>query len=500
MASLKKLAGQTMWYGVSSIFSRFLNYLLTPYLTHYLDPALYGEMSLIYAAIPFMNVVFTYGMETAFFRFSNKNNNERHVYNIGSLSLIFTTIIFTAILLLWRDPIAHLLKVEEHPQFVTWAVWIIALDAIATLPFAKLRNDGKPRKYAFIRVSSILINIALTVFFYTLLPRLAHNDPNSLFGHIYDPHLGAGYVIIANVAASAFTLLLLLPEFLAIRFDWDSKLWKEMMIYSLPLLVAGFGGMINETFDRIMLGWWSSAPTEMAQKAEVGIYSACYKLSILITLFIQAFRMGAEPFFFQQARGEDAPKTYARVMNYFVITICFMFLVVALYLDIWKHFITNPKMWEGLKVVPILLFANMCLGIYYNLAIWYKLSHKTNAGATITIIGALITLIINYAFIPRYGYVACAMATMLCYGSMMVISYIWGQKVYPVPYRTGRILGYMGVMLLFFFIHQGISLLTPVHAIRFTAATVLLLIYFAYIIKVEGTELKGLPIVGKLIR
>lgn len=498
MASLKKLAGQTVWYGVSSIFARFLNYLLTPYLTHYLTTAVYGEMSLVYAAIPFMNVVFTYGMETAFFRFSNKDTNKQHVYNIGSLSLLFTTLIFTALLLIFKMPIASLLRVEEHPQFISWAAWIIALDTIATLPFAKLRNEGRPRKYAFIKVLGIVVNIALVVFFYTMLPRLAAN-PNSVFAKWYDPNLGAGYVIIANLVQNIITVLFLLPEFLAIRFEWDSKLWKEMLIYSAPLLIAGFGGMINETFDRIMLGWWSSAPTEMAKKAEVGIYSACYKLSILITMFIQAFRLGAEPFFFQQAKGEDAPKTYARVMNYFVITICLMFLVVALYLDIWKYFITNPKMWEGLKVVPILLIANMCLGVYYNLAIWYKLSHKTNAGATITIVGALITLIINWAFIPTLGYVACAWATMLCYASMMLISYFWGQKVYPVPYQTSRLLGFFGLMLLFFFVHRGICILTASFAIRFIAATVLVALYLAYILKTEKTDLKRLPLIGRII-
>jgi O-antigen/teichoic acid export membrane protein len=499
LASLKKLAGQTVWYGVSSIFARFLNYLLTPYLTHYLNPSVYGEMSLVYSAIPFMNVVFTYGMETAFFRFSNKDTNKHHVYNIGSLSLLFTTLLFTAALLVFKVPLAELLKVEEHPQFISWAAWIIALDTIATLPFAKLRNEGRPRKYAFIKVLGIVVNIALVVFFYTMLPGIAADHPGSFVASWYDPNLGAGYVIIANLVQSIITLLFLLPEVFAIRFEWDSKLWKEMLIYSAPLLIAGFGGMINETFDRIMLGWWSSAPTEMAKKAEVGIYSACYKLSILITMFIQAFRLGAEPFFFQQAKGEDAPKTYARVMNYFVITICMMFLVVALYLDIWKHFISNPVMWKGLKVVPVLLIANMCLGVYYNLAIWYKLSHKTNAGATITIIGALLTLAINWFFIPSLGYVACAWATMVCYASMMLISYFWGQKVYPVPYQTAKLLRFFGVMLLLFFVHRGICMVTNSFVIRFSTATVFVLAYIAYIVKAEKSELKKLPGLSRFI-
>lgn len=500
MGSLKKLAGQTMWYGLSSILARFLNYLLTPYLTYYLAASVYGEMSLVYAAIPFMNVIFTYGMETTYFRYSNKEGGEQEVYNTGSLSLLFSTAVLTAALLLFRNPLAHLLQIGNHPEFVTWAVWIIALDAVSALPFARLRNQNRPRKYAFIKVAGILINIALVVFFYTALPQLAQSNPGSIWASIYDPKLGAGYVIIANVAQSAFTLLLLMPELLSVRLKWDNKLWREMMAYTLPLMIVGLGGMVNETFDRLMLGWWAPVASEAEAKAQVGIYSACYKLSILITLFIQAFRMGAEPFFFQQAKGGNAQATYARVMKFFVITICTMFLVVALYLDIWKHFITNPVMWEGLKIVPILLIANMCLGVYYNLSIWYKLSNNTGAGATITFIGAGITLLVNMLFIPYYGYMACAWATLSCYGGMMLVSYIWGQRVYPIPYDVRAIGKLFAVMLLCFFIHQYASAAIASVAARSALATVLLGGYIVYILKAEKQEFRNLPLIGKYIR
>jgi O-antigen/teichoic acid export membrane protein len=249
LASLKKLAGQTAWYGLSSIFARMLNYLLTPYLTHYLTTAVYGEMSIIYSVIPFMNVIFTYGMETTFFRFSNKGESESKVFNTGSLSLIFTTLILASLLVIFRIPVAGVLRVENHPQFIVWVAWIIALDTLSTLPFAKLRNEGKPRKYAFIKVTGIVVNVALTIFFYTLLPHIALQHPQSFLASWYDPNLGAGYVIIANVAMSAITLLLLIPEILSLRIQWDGQLWRQMMIYSLPIMVAGFGGMINETFD-----------------------------------------------------------------------------------------------------------------------------------------------------------------------------------------------------------------------------------------------------------
>jgi O-antigen/teichoic acid export membrane protein len=292
----------------------------------------------------------------------------------------------------------------------------------------------------------------------------------------------------------------LLPEFFSAKFKVDKVLWKQIIIYSLPIMVAGFGGMINETFDRIMLGWWAPVATEEAAKVQVGIYSACYKLSILISLSIQAFRMGAEPFFFQQAKGEDAPKTYARVMNYFVLAICAMFLFVMLYLDIWREFIRNKEMWTGLKVVPILLVANMCLGVYYNLSIWYKLSHKTTAGATITIIGALLTLVINYLFIPKFGYMACAWATLACYGSMMLISYFWGQRVYPVPYKTPKLIGYFLLMLGVYAVHYFIVSMTESVAIHLAAGTALLLVYIGIIAGRERNSLKTMPVVGKYLR
>jgi O-antigen/teichoic acid export membrane protein len=274
----------------------------------------------------------------------------------------------------------------------------------------------------------------------------------------------------------------------------------QIMIYSMPLIIAGFGGMINETFDRIMLAWWSTAPTEDAIKIQVGTYGACYKLSILITLFIQAFRMGAEPFFFKQAQGENPQKVYARVMKFFVITICVMFLFVAMYLDIWKHFIQNPKMWEGLKVVPILLLANMFLGIYYNLSIWYKLTNKTMAGAWITLIGAALTLTINYFFIPRYGYMACAWATFVCYGTMMVVSFSWGQKEYRVPYAWKKLLAYMVIVVLLYFAHMLFMKAGFGIWVNRGFATVLLLSFIIFVLNVEKKEFQRLPVVGRFFR
>jgi len=488
-----------MWYGLSSILARFLNYLLTPFLTAILATEAYGEMSLVYSWIPFLNVLFTYGMETAFFRFSNKEADGSKVFDTISVSILASTLILTLALLLGRDAFATLLRLREHPEFLTWAAYIIALDTLSAIPYARLRNEGRPVKYAMIRIAGILINIGLVFFFYSALPGIARNNPGSFLAGWYDPGMGAGYVIIANLVQSAVTLLLLSKEFFSFRFRLDRALWKQLMIYAMPVMIAGFGGMINETFDRIMLGWLAPVGSEAAAAREVGIYSACYKLSLLITLFIQAFRMGAEPFFFRQAKGEDAPKTYARVMYYFVITVCVMFLFVMLYIDIWKHFIQNREMWTGLKVVPLLLLANMFLGIYFNISIWYKLSQRPTAGAIITFTGAAITLLVNFLFIPRYSYMACAWATLACYGSMMIISYIWGQKVYPVPYRTGRLLGYIGATLGVYALHVFAGAYLESANGRIVAGTVLLLVFLGFVVLRERTQLKRLPVLGRFI-
>ena len=487
-----------MWYGVSSIAARFINYLLTPYLTFKFTESQYGEMSIVYSFIPFMNVVFTYGMETAFFRFAN-HADKKKVYNTTSLSLIVSTILLTVVLILLQNPLSVLLQVTAHPEYLSLSAAMIALDALCIIPFAKLRQDGRPVKFAMVKVGGILINIISIYFFLSICPRILAQDPNHWIGKYFDPQWAVGYVLLANVIQNTITLLLLSKEMLGFEWKFDSILWKEMIRYGLPLILAGFAGMINETFDRIMLGWWAPVSSVDAAKAEVGIYSACYKLSILISLAVQAFRMGAEPFFFKQSKEENAPKVYARVMKFFVITLCFMFLMVAMYLNVWKLFIRNPKMWVGLKVVPVLLLANMFLGIYYNLSVWYKLGNKTIAGAYITLIGAGITLLINWLFIPYFSYMACAWATFACYGSMMIVSYIWGQKEYRIPYATKKLVAYMVIVVTLFFIHKGAIWLYQPQWFSLVIATLFLAMFTRFILLVEKKEFQKFPVVGKYI-
>lgn len=456
-------------------------------------------MSAIYAAIPLFNVIFTYGMETTYFRFMRKDVDREAVNNNASISLLISSIVLSIVLWINQAWLAKAATLSEFPLLIQLSVIIIGLDALTTIPFVRLRYEGRPRLFATLKVAGILVNILFTVFFLSYCPHKAKADPHSWAALIYKPHLNPiTYVLLANVASSLFTLLLLSKWILPKKWNFNFPLWVTMMAYSLPMLVAGLGGMINETFDRLMLGWWLPGSVEYADEQR-GIYSACYKLSILITLFIQAFRMGAEPFFFKQAEGGNPQRVYARVTKFFVITVSIMFLVVTLFLPVWKYFI-DPKYWEGLKVVPILLLANMSLGIYYNLSIWYKVTNKTMVGAWITLIGTAITFVVNYFFIPKYSYVASAWATFLCYFSMMVISFFWGQKNYYVPYAWKKLSAYIIIALLLFFLHNFITNLYSNIFFDLGLAIIFILSFSLFILKIEKKEFAQFPFIGLFIK
>jgi len=490
-----------MWYGLSSIAARFINYLLTPFLTysHHIKTSDFGKMGLIYAALPVFNVLFTYGFETAYFRFSSRPEYKSSIYHTTAISLFTTTLLFTGILWLNQSAIGIVTGLSDIPLLIKYSILIIAIDTLCTIPFARLRQEGRPIKFAIIKISGITINIFLTWFFIGYCAGMIEKNPSSSLSIFYNTQINPiVYVVLANLIQSALTLILLFAEIKQIKFHFNTALWKEMIIYSMPLLIVGFGGVINETFDRLMLGKWLPGTQEF-KDGQVGIYNACYKLSILITLFIQAFKMGAEPFFFKQAEGGKPQRTYARVMKFFIIVITVMFLVVSLYLPIWKYFI-GPQYRVGLSVVPILLLANIFLGIYYNLSVWFKLSNKTIYGTYITLIGTLITLIINYFFIPYFGYMASAWATFLCYGSMMVLSFVWGQKQYYIPYAWKKLVAYMVIVILLFFIHAGFTALWGNIIFSLLIATLLLSAYCWFIFMIEKKEFKKLPVVGKLIK
>lgn len=489
-----------MWYGVSAIVSKFVVQLLTPYLTATMKGTPeFGKMTLVYAFISFLNAGALFGLDYAYFRFIQKKETQKDLYSTLLISMISTTTLITALLIVFRAPLAQILDVANHPGYITLAALMLGFDALTALPFARLRQEGRPRKFAFIRISGVIVYVGLTFFFLSVCPRVLKAHPNSIMGFIYHPKFGmAGYVLLANVLQNVFLLVMILPLIKRIKWTFNLPLWREVMIYSLPLTVAGLGGMINETFDRIMLDWRLPHANNYAAY-QVGIYSGCYKLSLLISLFVQAFRMGAEPFFFRQSVEESAQRTYARVMKFFVMLICGMFLFVMMYIDILKWFIQDPSMYVGLKVVPILLFANMFLGIYYNLSIWYKLSTNSRPGMYITLIGAAITLVINYVFIPSFGFMASAWATFLCYGSMMVISFVWGQKVYPVPYAWKKLVAYMVIVFLLYLVHSGFVRLWSNTVFSLALGTIFLGAYGLFILRVERKEFSRMPVLGKYL-
>ncbi len=488
MSGIKKLAGQTLWYGVSNVAGRFLNYLLTFLHVSLFKSAEYGDVSIFYANAALLSIFFTYGMETAYFRFVQQNDS-RKVYSTSFISLLVSTVFLSAIIILFREPIAVFMKTPNNPEWITWLTLIIAADTLAALPFALLRQQNRPKKYAFIKLANIFLTIGLQIFFFWVYPRW--------FGKPAD----IGFVFLSNLIASAATILLLGKELTLIDWKFDSSLWKKMIPYALPLIIVGFGGMVNETIDRqLLLRLYDGTIQET--KSAIGIYSANYKLAILIVLFIQAFRMGAEPFFFQQAGKENAQKTYARVMKFFVIACCFCFLFIVMFLSDWKNLISFkfPEYAQGIAVVPLLALAKIFLGIYYNLSIWYKLKDKNLTGAWITLGGAAITVAFNWIFIPILGYMACAIATILCYGFMMVVSYTLGQKHYPIPYAWKKLLAYIVICLLLFGLHQAFLLIGLNPWINRGVAVIFIGLFTLLVLNVERKEFERMPFIGKFLK
>ncbi len=433
MNPLKKLLSQTAIYGLSSVIGRLLNYLLVPLYTRYFLPAEYGVVTELYAYVAFLVIVLTYGLETAFFRFSKKENDVKVVYSTALISLLVSSLIFVVLMFAGSTSIASWMGYAGHTEYIEWFAIIIALDAVSSISFARLREQNKAVRFALIRLINIFVNIGLNLYF------IVHKE------------FGIEYIFISNLIASIITIILLFPEMLASVWRFDKVLWKKMMIYALPLLIAGLAGMTNETIDRILLK--HLLPNTDIAASELGLYGAFYKLSIIMTLFIQTFRFAAEPFFFAQEKEGGSRKIYADVMKYFTIVMAIIFLGVTIFYDIIKGFLGSEYHDErGFLVVSILLLANLFLGIYYNLSIWYKLTEKTKYGAYLSIFGAVITLVLNFILIPIIGFVGSAWATLVCYFSMTVASYFLGKKHFPIPYQVGRIALYSSNMLGIYFI------------------------------------------------
>ncbi|MCW5899812.1 MAG: oligosaccharide flippase family protein [Flavobacteriales bacterium] len=475
MSALRTLAGQTAIYGLSSIVARFLNFLLTPLYTSkgVFPPEEYGVITAFYAWAAFLAVLVTFGMETTFFRFANRKElDPKRAYGTAFFAVAFLALPFMSLSALFPDAIAGAMRYPEHGKLVWMLAIALGLDAMTAIPMARLRHEGKPWRFVAVNMTNIGLTVVLSLYFF------AYRMP-------LDPGIDVSHVFLINLVASGVKFLLLVP--LWPRFaQFDRKLLRPMRTFAWPLAIAGLAGMANETADRAVMKFL--LPVDIADE-QLGIYGACYKLAVIITLFIQAFRMGAEPFFFSHAKEKNSRQTFARIMNLFVAVCMAAFLVVMLFLDMFKWFIPNPAYHEGLRVVPILMLANVFLGIYYNQSVWYKLTDRTKVGSTISLIGAGITLLLLFALVPRFGYMGAAWATLACYAGMAAISYVWGQKHYPIPYNVSRVLLYMaGAVVLWW----GAEQVALDGLVKYGVRLVLLGGYLAAIWRMEHSALRPL--------
>ena len=492
MTAIKRLAGQTAIYGIPSVLGRIIGYLLVPLYTRVFLPGEYGTVNVFYAYASFLMVILTYGMETTFFRFNEHEKDREKVFSTGMISLIISSVLFLAVVSSFAGDIARWIEYPNHAEYVIWFAWILALDALSAIPLAHLRAQNRPARFAWIKMTNIFIVIGLNLFFLILCPFVMNHSPESLFGRFvalfYRTHWGIEYIFISNLIASSVTLVMLLPQISAVRWKIHPDLWKRMLLYAFPLLFAGMAGIVNETFDRLLLRYL--LPKDIASY-QVGIYAACYKISILMTIFIQAYRYAAEPFFFAQAKEKDAKEVYAKIMDYFIIIVSLIFLVTMLYLDdfILPILVRRKEYWEGRGVIPVLMMANLFLGVYYNLSIWYKLTAKTSWGAWLSLIGAVITLVLNFWWIPLssehliYGYYGSAWATFICYGSMMILSYLIGQKYFPVKYNLVKFSGYLGLSVLLYLISTWINPEQAISRIGFHTFLLLIFAGIAYLVE-----------------
>ena len=490
MSTLKRLASQTAIYGVSSVLGRFLNYLLVPLLTYTFAPAEYGVVAELYAYMGFLGVLLTFGLETGYFRFRAGGEwPVALVYATVLRVLVLGNLAVLLALVVWRAPIADLLRYAEHPEYIWWVAAILALDSIGAVAFARLRAENLAWRFALIKLIEIAANVGLNLFFILLARPAFEADPNSFLGGFWDPSIGIGYVFIANLAASLLKLALLSPELQGSLGGFDWTLFRRLMRYSLPMVIIGLAGIVNEMLDRAALKYLLPGD-DIANLAQLGIYSACYKLSILMILFIQAFRYAGEPFFFAQARQANARATYAAVLNWFVIFCVFIFLLVTLYLDIFQYFV-GAAYREGLRVVPVLLLASLLLGVYINLSIWYKLTDRTLMGAWVTLVGSAVTVALLFWTVPRYGYIGAAWAHLACYAVMVGLSYALGRRYYPVPYDLKRVFGYIAFGLVLY----GTSrvLVGHLHWNAAVTGTLLLAMFLALTYVIDGRRLRHPP-------
>lgn len=492
---MKSLAKDTAIYGVSSILGKFLNWLLMPFYTFFLvgGPAEYGIVTNLYAWTSLLLVILTYGMETGFFRFANKNKeNEHNVYGNTLFSVGITSLFFTALCFLFTTPIANFLGYTANPEFITMMGVTVAIDAFACIPFAYLRYKNRPFKFAGLKMLYVVFNIILNLFFLVACPWLMVNAPETV-SWFYNPNYGVGYVVVSNVIATIFQTLFLLPYIFIGKFKYDFVLLKQILKYSLPLLLLGVAGIMNQNLDKILFPFLK--PGE-AGKTDLGIYGATSKIAMVMMMFTQAFRYAYEPFIFSQNKDKDSLKSYADAMKFFIIFSLLIFLGMVFYIDIFKLMIERTY-WPGLDIVPLVLISFIFQGVFFNLSLWYKLTDKTIYGAWFSLLGTVIIVVLNIVLVPLYSYWGCAMAAFACFFIIMLVSYYYGQKYMPINYDLKSIGLYVGLAALLF----AISLLvnTPYPSVNMLVKSILLMAFLLLMVK-RDFPLKAIPIVNRFFK
>ena len=491
---MKILAKETAIYGISSIVGKFLNWMLVPLYTYVLQQQSdYGIVTNLYAWTALLLVILTYGMETGFFRFSNKEGeNPQTVYSTSLIALFTTSLLFAVACVLWKNPIALALGYPSHSEFITLLGIVVAMDAFASIPFAYLRYKKRPLQFAALKLLFVFLNIVLNLFFLVLCPKI-HDW--AIISSWYDPNYGVGYVFVANILATAIQTICLIPAILEgfkgikIRglqgvFSWN--LLGQMLRYSLPLLVLGVCGIMNQTLDRILFPFFYTGADAQTQ---LGIYGACFKVAMVMMMFTQAFRYAYEPFVFAKHKDRESVEAYADAMKYYIIFSYMILLGMIFYLDLLK-FIIAPSYWEGLKIVPIVLWTYIFQGVYFNLSFWYKLTDKTQWGAYFSLIGVIITFGLQAIFVPRIGYVASAASSTVCFFILMLFSYFVGRKHLSIPYDLHRIGIYTGVVVSILAGYYGLAQLLSMNAwAKMGIGSVLFIIYCVLFYHLDGKTL-----------
>ena len=492
---MRTLAKETAIYGMSSIVGKFLNWLLVPLYTFVLEQSSdYGIVTNLYAWTALLLVILTYGMETGFFRFANKEGADvPRVYGTTMFSVGSTSLVFAVCCVLFAQPLANVLGYPAHAEFIAMLGVVVSLDAFGCIPFAYLRYKRRPIKFAALKLFMILVNILLNIFFLVVCPWLMQKAPQTV-DWFYDPSYGVGYVFVANLFSTGLVTLALLSDILEATFKPDFRLLKKILAYSLPLLVMGIAGIMNQTVDKIIFPFLF-ADKEYAA-GQLGIYGACFKISMVMMMFTQAFRYAYEPFIFAQHQDKNSPAAYAAAMKYFVIFSFLILLGMIFYLDIFKLIIRSDY-WSGLRVVPVVLFAYIFQGVFFNLSLWYKLTDKTQYGAYFSLLGCVITIIVNVLFVPRYSYMASAWASFVCYFVMMLASYFIGQKYMKIPYDLKSLALYTVVALLLLTLHYYV--VTPYTWLNYVLSTVFLFAYLLLVVK-RDFPLRNLPVIGKYFK